>query len=398
MATKKAKEAREAETQSILDYFAELPDPRRDNENKRHQLIDVIAIAILATICGAEHFTEMEDFGEANEDWLRTFLELPNGIPSHDTFGVVFARLDATEFKKCFMAWVESIRTATAGEVIPIDGKTMRRSHNRSHGQGAIHLVSAYAARNRLTLGQVKVDEKSNEITAIPELLRLLYVKGCIITIDAMGTQKEIAELIREQEADYVLALKDNQPNLRAEVEGIFEAELAQRKKEENRETPRSVEAVDFVETIDQGHGRRETRRVYSLPAPEFLRNKEAWRDLNSLIMVEARREVNDQVSTERRYYIASLAPDAGLAAEVVRTHWAIENSLHWVLDLAFREDELRVRAGNAPENLALIRKLTHNLLQQEKTLKRGIKTKRLRAGWDRSYLLKILNVTPSIS
>jgi predicted transposase YbfD/YdcC len=296
MATKKAKNA---ETQSILDYFAWLPNPRRNNENKRHQLLDIIAIAILATICGAEHFTEMEEWGEANKDWLRTFLGLPNGIPSHDTFGSVFARLDSTEFKKCFVAWVELIRTATDGEVIPIDGKTMRRSGNRGRGQGTVHLVSAWAARNRLTLGQVKVYEKSNEITAIPELLRMLYIKDCIITIDAMGTQKEIAELICEKEADYVLALKDNQPNLRAEVEGIFEAELAERKKEESTNKPHSAKAADFVETIDNNHGCRETRRVYSLPAPEFLLNQEAWRGLNSLIMVEAIREVSGQISAE---------------------------------------------------------------------------------------------------
>jgi len=393
MATKKAKDEG---TQSILEYFAELPDPRRDNQNKRHELIDIIAISILATICGAEHFTEMEEWGEANEEWLRSFLKLPNGIPSHDTFGHLLARLDSTEFKKCFAAWVESIRTATAGEVVPIDGKTMRRSG--SNGQGAIHLVSAWASRNRLTLGQVKVNEKSNEITAIPELLKLLHLKGCIVTIDAMGTQKEIAKLICEKEADYVLALKDNQPKLRAEVEGIFEAELAQRKKEEGAKKARSAEAADFIETIDSNHGRRETRRVYSLSAPEFLINKETWQGLRSLIMVEAIREVKSEVSIERRYYLASLMPNAKLAADAVRAHWTIENSLHWVLDLAFREDDLRVRVGNAPENLALIRKLTHSLLQQEKTLKRGIKTKRRKAGWDRSYLLTVLNVKLSIS
>lgn len=395
MATKKAKNA---ETQSILDYFANLPDPRRDNENRRHELIDIIAIAILATICGAEHFTEMEEWGEANEDWLRTFLELPNRIPSHDTFGNVFARLEPAEFKKCFISWVEAIREATDGEVIAIDGKTLRRSHNRRLGQGAIHLVSAWARNNRLTLGQVKVDEKSNEITAIPELLRLLHIKGCIVTIDAMGTQKEIAEQICEQGADYVLALKDNQPNLRAEVEGIFEAECAAQKKEEKSKKRGSVKAADVFETIENGHGRKDSRRVYSLEAPEWLRNKEQWSRLSSLIMVEATREVNDQVSAERRYYISSLAPDAEQAAEAVRGHWGIENSSHWILDVAFREDDSRVRAGNAPENLALIRKLTHNLLQQETTLKRGIKTKRLKAGWDRSYLLKILNVKSSNS
>ena len=395
MATKKAKKA---ETQSILDYFADLPDPRRDNENKRHKLIDIIAIAILATICGAEHFTEMEEWGEANEDWLRAFLELPNGIPSHDTFGDVFARLDSNEFKKCFISWVESIRTLTDGEVIAIDGKTLRRSHNRRAGAGAIHLVSAWARRNRLTLGQVKVDGKSNEITAIPELLRLLHIKGCIVTIDAMGTQKDIAKLICENGADYVLALKDNHPNLRAEVEGIFEAECAAQKEEQKSKKQSSPKAADVFETSESGHGREETRRVYSLEAPEWLRNKEQWSRLSSLIMVEATRELNGQVSAERRYYISSLAPNAEQAAEAVRGHWGIENSSHWILDVVFREDDSRVRVGNAPENLALVRKLTHNLLQQETTLKRGIQTKRLKAGWDRSYLLKILNVKPSNS
>lgn len=390
------KKANKAETPSILDYFAEMPDSRRDNENKRHKLIDIIAIALLATICGAEHFTEMEQWGQANEDWLRTFLELPNGIPSHDTFGDVFARLDSNEFKKCFICWVEAIRTATDGEVIAIDGKTLRRSHHRSAGKGAIHLVSAWARSNRLTLGQVKVDGKSNEITAIPELLRLLHIKGCIVTIDAMGTQKEIAELICEKGADYVLALKDNQPNLKAEVEGIFEAECAAQKEEQKSKKQISPKAAEVFDSSDSGHGRQETRRVYSLEAPEWLRNKEQWSHLSSLILVEAKRELNDQMSLERRYYLSSLAPDAKRAAEAVRGHWGIENSSHWILDVAFGEDDSRVRVGNAPENLALVRKLTHNLLQQETTLKRGIKTKRLRAGWDRSYLLKILNVKPS--
>ena len=382
------------ERQSILDYFAELPDPRRDNENKRHQLIDIIAISILATICGAEHFTEMEDYGQANLDFLRTFLELPNGIPSHDTFGYVFARLDCNDFKRCFAAWVNSIRDATDGEVVAIDGKTLRRSHQRGRGKGPLHLVSAWAANNRLTLGEVKVDEKSNEITAVPELLKLLYLKGCIVTIDAMGTQKEIARQIREKEADYVLALKDNQPTLYAEVEGIFIAEedsLRSEKKSKSQESGSTM-----YETVEQGHGRRETRRVLSVAAPEWLGKKETWQDLRSLVMVEAKREVNGQASTERRYFISSLSPDAQRAAEIVRSHWGIENSLHWVLDVAFREDDSRVRAGNAPENLALIRKLTHNLLKHETTLKRGIKTKRLVAAWDRKYLLKILNVKAS--
>lgn len=246
-------------------------------------------------------------------------MELPNGIPSHDTFGDVFARLDPAEFNKCFLSWVEAIRTATDGEVVAIDGKTLRRSHQRRKGAGAIHLVSAWAGSNRLTLGQVKVDGKSNEITAIPELLRLLHIKCCIVTIDAMGTQKEIAELICEKGADYVLALKDNQPNMKVEVEGIFEAECAAQKEEQKLKKQSSPKAAEVFETSESGHGRKETRRVHSLEAPEWLRGKEQWSHLSSLIMVEAKRELNDQTSTERRYYMSSLAPGAKRAAEAVR-------------------------------------------------------------------------------
>lgn len=391
-----AEKANNTKAPALLSYFQALTEPRRNNRNRRHKLIDIIAIAILATICGADEFTEMELWGKANEDWLRTFLELPNGIPSHDTFGDVFAKLNPVEFKQCFIKWVEDIRSLTDGELIAIDGKTLRRSHNRRAGKGAIHLVSAWAVGNRLTLGQVKVDGKSNEITAIPELLRLLDLRGCIVTIDAMGTQKEIAQLICEQQADYVLALKENQPNLYAEVEGIFETECAAQQQEKESESKRPAQAAEVFEVKENGHGRVETRRVYNLEAPEWLYQKQQWSDLKSLILVEARRELNGQVSTERRYYISSLAPNAKRAFEAVRGHWGIENSSHWILDVAFGEDDSRVRVGNAPENLALVRKLTHNLLQQEKTLKRGIKAKRLRAGWDRSYLLKILNVNHS--
>ena len=390
MATKAAKLAKAAERESILDYFAELPDPRRDGQNKRHKLIDIITISILATICGAEHFTEMELYAEANEEFLKTILELPNGIPSHDTFGYVYARIDPNEFGKCFAGWIESIREATEGEVVAIDGKTLRRSHQRSKGKGPLHLVSAWATVNRLTLAQVKVDEKSNEIKAVPELLELLYLKGCIVTIDAMGTQKEIAAGIREKEADYVLALKDNQPILRAEVEGVFEAEVESEIEKDLENNGR------WQETIERGHGRKETRRVMSVEAPDWLTNKDEWRDLRSLIMVESVREEREKISNEKRYFISSLPPDASRAAEIIRSHWAVENSLHWVLDVAFREDDSRIRAGNAPENLALVRKLTHNLLKQETTLKRGIKTKRLSAAWDNKYLMKILALTPS--
>jgi predicted transposase YbfD/YdcC len=373
---------------SLLEYFADLPDPRIDR-GKEHALIDIIAIAILATICGAEHFTEMETFGKAKRDWLKTFLELKNGIPSHDTIARVFASIKPAAFQERFARWVQAVRTTIGGEVIGIDGKTARRSHHRAAGIEPLHLVSAWASRNRLVLGQIKVDEKSNEITAVPDLLRLLEVKDCIVTVDALNTQKEIAREVREQGADYVMALKENHPTLHNEVTGIFEAV---------REDPNLDEEVQVTESIETGHGRKENRRCWSIKAPDWITGFSEWRDLESLILVESTREIKEQCTTELRYYLSSLSPDAKRAAQAVREHWGVENSLHWVLDVAFNEDDSRVRIGNAPENLALVRKITHNLLQQEKTLKRGIKTKRLMAGWDEAYLLKILNLNPSDS
>jgi predicted transposase YbfD/YdcC len=329
----------------------------------------------------------MEAFGEATEDWLKTFLKLENGIPSHDTFARVFALISPAAFNERFVEWMQAVRSATADEVVAIDGKTMRRSHDKGKGQTAIHIVSAWATRNRLTLGQIKVVEKSNEITAVPELLRLLNLKGCIVTMDALNTQKEIAREVREQGADYVLALKDNHPHLRAEVEGVFEAVLNQ---------SQADQSVSRAESGEQGHGRTETRRGWSVAAPKWLTGYDQWQDLKSLVLIESTRTIKDQTTTERRYFISSLAPDATRAMAAVRAHWGIENSLHWVLDVAFREDDSRVRIKNAAENLALIRKITHNLLQQEKTLKRGIKTKRLVASWDRNYLLKVIGLIPN--
>lgn len=377
-----------ATTPSLLEYFADLPDPRIDR-GKEHELIDIITIAILATICGAEHFTEMETFGQARHDWLKTFLALPNGIPSHDTFARVFARLKPAAFQERFARWVQAVRTATDDEVIGIDGKTARRSHNKGAGLGPLHLVSAWASRNRLVLGQIKVDEKSNEITAVPELLRLLDIKGCIVTVDALNTQKETAHEIREQGADYVCALKQNHPTLRAEVEGIFQAV---------REDDNADDSISTSESSEQNHGRTETRRCWSVEAPHWLTGFTQWRDLQSLILVESTREIKEQCTTELRYYLSSLPPDAERAAQAVREHWGVENSLHWVLDVAFHEDDSRVRLGHAPENLALVRKITHNLLQQEKTFKRGVKTKRFLAALDEDYLLKILHLKPSDS
>jgi len=249
------------ETPSLLEYFADLPDPRIDR-CKDHALIDIIAIAILATICGAEHFTEMEEFGEAKQDWLKTFLELENGIPSHDTFVRVFARIKPSAFQERFISWVQAVRTLTKDEVIGVDGKTARRSHNKGAGIGPLHLVNAWATRNRLVLGQVKVDEKSNEITAVPELLRLLEINGCIVTVDALNAQKEVANEIREQGGDYVMALKENHPKLHAEVTGIFEAV---------REDQNADGALSQTESVEKNHGRTETRRCWSVEAPEWL-------------------------------------------------------------------------------------------------------------------------------
>ena len=370
---------------SLIEYFADLPDPRIDR-CKAHQLIDIIVIAVLAVICGAEHFSEMEDFGIAKQDWLRTFLELKNGIPSHDTFARVFALLSPISFQERFVQWMEAVRTVTSGEVVGLDGKTMRRSHDKGKGLKALHLVSAWATRNRLVLGQVKVNEKSNEITAVPELLKLLNLKGCIVTTDALNTQKETVHEIREQGADYLLPVKENHPYLQAEIKGVFEAVL---------NGTASLNPISTAETQDQGHGRIETRRGWSVPAPEWLTGFDQWRDLKSLTLIESTRTIKDQSTVETRYFISSLEPDAPHALEVVRAHWGVENSLHWVLDVAFREDDSRVRIRNAAENLALVRKITHNILQQEKTLKRGVKTKRLMAAWDEAYLLKVLGLIP---
>jgi predicted transposase YbfD/YdcC len=371
---------------SFLEYFADLPDPRIDR-GKDHASIDIITIAILATICGAEFFTEMEAFGKAKQGWLSSFLELGNGIPSHDTFARVFARISPGAFRERFTQWVQAVRIKTENEVVGIDGKTARRSLHKGAGGGPLHLVSAWAARNRLVLGQVKVGEKSNEITAVPELLRLLDLTGCIVTVDALNTQKEIAREIREQGADYVMALKDNHPTLSSEVKGVFEAV---------REDDRTAGSISATASVETNHGRTETRRCWSVEAPDWLTGFDQWRDLQSLILVEATREIKEQQTTELRYYLSSLPPNAERAGQAVRQHWGIENSLHWILDVAFNEDDSRVRVGNAPENLALVRKITHNLLQQEETLKRGVKTKRLMAAWNEAYLQKVLNLNPS--
>jgi predicted transposase YbfD/YdcC len=367
---------------SFIEYFADLADPRIEDRCD-HKLIDILFIAVCAVICGADGFTDMEEFGLSKQTWLRQFLELPNGIPSHDTFGRVFARLKPGEFQQCFLSWVRAVSDFTGNEIVPIDGKKMRRSHDRAAGQRAIELVSAWARANRLMLGQVKVSGDSNEITAVPQLLKLLEIKGCIVTVDALNCQKDIASEIIAQQADYVLALKGNHANIYKEVELFFDAVV-------NDHTYGF--SISKHQTIDGEHGRIETRNYWHVNAPEHLVEKFDWPGLESLGMCQARREINEQVSEEKRYYLSSLSVDAVRLAEAIRGHWAIENSLHWILDVVFREDDSRVRVGHAAENFALVRRIALNLLQQEKTLKRGVKTKRLKAALDDSYLLKVLN------
>ena len=366
----------------LIEHFSDCQDPRREL-GKDHLLIDIIVIGILAVICGADDFVGMAEFGVDQQTWLRTFLKLPNGIPSHDTFGRVFAQLKPSEFRRCFSNWVRSVAQLTDGEIIAIDGKTARRSHHRALGKSAIELVSAWAHGNRLTLGQVKVAERSNEITAVPELLRLLQIKGCIVTVDALNTQKETVEEIRQQEADYVVALKGNHGKLYEAVAELCEAV-------EGKRTANLPFAV--CETVEKDHGRIETRRYLSVAAVDWLPGKEEWRDLQSVGMVVATRARNGVVTKAVRYYLSSLAVCAWTLAKAVRGHWSVENSCHWVPDVVFREDDSRVRTGHAAENLGLVRRLANSLLQQEKTAKLGVKNKRLKAARSTEYLLKVIN------
>jgi predicted transposase YbfD/YdcC len=368
-------------TASIVDHFGQLEDPRIERQ-KQHQLLDVIVIAICGVLCGADDWVAIETFGNAKEAWLRQFLALPNGIPSHDTFGRVFALLSPVRFQACCVSWRQAVTEVMAGQVVAIDGKTLRRSYDRRSATAAIHMVSAWATQNRGVLGQLKTAEKSNEITAIPELLKVLDVKGCIVTIAAMGCQQAIAHQIVEQEADYVLALKQNHGTLYEAVEQQFQVAL--------RTSGEEVELQSY-ETEEEQHGRVEIRRHWTLEAPEGLVQQAAWAHLRSLGMVEAERHLNGQVTIEQRSYITSLAHEVKQFAHAVRAHWGIENCGHWVLDIAFREEESRVRVGHAPENLAVLRHIALNLLRQEPTAKVGIRNNRLKAGWDEAYLATLV-------
>ena len=366
---------------SLLNILTQIPDPRIDRQ-KRHNLIDILAISVLASICDANTWTEIEDFGNAKAAWLSDFLELPNGIPSHDTFGRVFSLIDPEAFQSAFSSWVEAIREHIAGEIVSIDGKCLRGTSDKAAGKAAIYMVSAWANRTSTVLGQVRTEEKSNEIKAIPELLGMLDVNGCIVTIDAAGCQKHIAEQVVEGGADYVLAVKGNQRNLFDEVVGFFE------KKEQWEHTGTEV---FFHEETDSGHGRIEIRRNWIVEDLSWMYVRDEWKGLRFVGMVEAERHEGDRVSCERRYYISSMEPKVETFARAVRGHWGIENGLHWCLDVGFDEDRSRTRKDHAPENLAILRHMTLMALKRETSCKRGIKGKRKNAGWDHSYLLKVL-------
>jgi predicted transposase YbfD/YdcC len=372
---------------SITAHFAALPDPRVER-GKQHRLLDILTIALCATICGADGFVGMVTFATAKERWLRGFLPLPGGIPSHDTFGRVFAALDPEAFQACFLAWVRAVVPGTAGQVVPIDGKALRGARAGGSGQAALHMVSAWASASRLVLGQVAVAEKSNELVAIPALLRLLDLGGATVTIDAMGCQTAIAAEIVARGADYVLALKDNHPTLHEEVRATF----AQERRDGFALVPPGTH--DHAQTVEKDHGRPEIRRHWTLHDPEVIAHLDpagAWARLRAIGLVERERHVGDRVTVERHHYLLSAPLSAAAFATAVRSHWGIENQGHWVLDVTFSEDACRARAGHAARNLAVVRHLALNLLRQDTTRKGSIATKRFTAALNETYLTTVL-------
>ena len=365
----------------IIEHFSTLPDPRIHVNKNEHKLIDIIVIAVCAVICGADNWTEIEEYGNAKKDWFATFLELPNGIPSHDTFNRLFSFIRPEEFQRCFSGWIQAAVKATRGQVVAIDGKTLRRSYDKKSNKAAIHMVSAWASVSRLVLGQIKTEEKSNEITAIPELLNLLELEGCIVTIDAMGCQKKITKKIIAGGGDYAIAVKGSQPSLYQAIDDLFGS--ASVEKLDSSE-------FDFYRSENTDHGRHEIRWCLMTDNLEKIPMCSEWEGLRTVGIVVSDVTENGKTTTACRYYISSLEKKAELLAESVREHWGIENSVHRVLDAAFREDDSRLRKGHGPENFAVLRHIALNLLKQEGG-KLGIKAKRLKAGWDNNFLSNVL-------
>jgi predicted transposase YbfD/YdcC len=366
----------------ILRSFATLPDPRV-KRTRKHELIDLVTIAICGVICGADGWAQIAEFGRCKQKWLATFLALPHGIPSHDTFGRVFARLDPAAFEGCFLAWMNALAHKPFGRLIAVDGKTLRGSFDAATQRSPLHLVSAWCEQNQTVLGQWATAAKSNEITAIPQLLELLDIDGAVVTTDALGCQTAIAAKIVAGNADYVLQVKGNQPKLEAELAALFDECI--------RGDPYAAASQSFMD-VDKGHGRVETRRCWMTTQIDTLPGRENWASLGSAVCVESLRRVGQKEQRERRYYISSIDQlDARRMLERVRGHWGVENGLHWCLDVSFDEDRRRIRQGHAAENFSRLSRIALNLLKQERTNKHGIKTKRLRCGWDHDYLLTVL-------
>lgn len=372
-----------SDTHSLITILARLPDPRIER-SREHELTDLLVIAVCTLLVGGESFYDMEDFGRAREEWLRTFLRLPGGIPSHDTFNRLFQALDPAAFAEAFAQWTQGLRQRLEREVVALDGKAARRATQA--GQSPRHLVSAWATASGLTLGQLQVAEKSNEITAVPALLRQLELAGCIVTADALHCQKSSAREITDAAADYVLALKGNQGTVHAEVRAYLTDAIARRDP-----------ALATLTQVDKGHGRIETRRYWQSERLEWFADRAKWPGLRSVGVVEATREAGGKTTVERRYYLSSLPLDVATFARAVRGHWAIENQCHWVLDVVFGEDQSRARTGHAVANLGLLRRLALNLLRRDQTCKRGAKGKQLNAALKPDYLLRLLTAAPSI-
>lgn len=372
---------------SLTEHLQQIADPRVKGRCD-HELVDVLVIALCCLLCGGETFNDMEDFGKAKRKWFKTFLRLRHGIPRHDTFNRVFAALKPEAFLECFMQWTQSLRATVADEIVALDGKALRRA--RDHGDAPRVIVSAWAASNSLVLGQIQVPGKTNEITAVPQLLRLLELAGCIVTLDAMGCQKEIAKEIKEADADYVLALKGNQGQCHAEIKKFLDDAVARH--HQSAPARKNKMPLSHKETVEKDHGRLETRRYWQSADLDWFADRKEWEGLRSVGVVESVRQVGEQPPTiERRYYLSSLEVDVEKFARAVRGHWGVENSLHWVLDVQCGEDRSRARAGHAAANLATLRRLALNLLKRERTKKRGIKGKQLNASWDHDYLLRLL-------